>query len=115
MASTSVAVDVALDDAEEHKIRHHDHECDEPCDSGDHRGEDRSAETSTECEEEGDECEAASNRVEDHDAGKRLRGISRSGGEGGVIDFAHDVGRVVANVLWEAQILVGSVWQEIVS
>lgn len=75
VTSTPILVNVILDDAKQRKITCHDHESDEPCNSRDHGGEDGAAETSAEREEEGDECQAAGDGVEDHNAGQGFGGI----------------------------------------
>ena len=109
MASRSVAIDVVLDNAKQDEVASHHDKRDNPrhgCYHGCHQC---TEDTSSESEEECDECKTASDRVEDHDAGKSLRCIFGCGIEVGCFDLCHDCTRVIANDLWEAVILVGPV------
>ncbi len=47
--------------------------------------------------------------MQDHDTRECLRGISGCCVEGGLIDLAHDCRCVIADMLWVAEILIGSV------
>jgi hypothetical protein len=100
---------MVLDDAECDEVgRHHD-DCDDEGYCCDERREERAEETGTEGEEEGDECEAGGDWVEDHDARERFRGIGGGAVESRAVDLSHDQGRVVANALAGAPVLIGPV------
>ena len=107
MAAGPVTVDVVLDDAEEREIACHDDEGDEPRHSCDHGREQGAKDTGAKREEERDEGEAAGDGVENHDAGEGLGCVFGRGAEGRGVDLGHDVSRVVANDLGEAEILIG--------
>jgi len=102
----AVVVDVVANGADPHEISRHDHDGEDPGESGDQGGEQRAADAGSECEEEGNECQAANDGVQDHDAGKRFGGILSGGGEVGRVNGVHDRGRVVADVLLGAVILI---------
>lgn len=66
--SAAVLVDFVLDDSERDEVARHGHDRDYECD-GRHEGREQgTAGAGAEREEEGDECEAAGDGVEDHDA-----------------------------------------------
>jgi hypothetical protein len=98
---------MVLDDAECDEVgRHHDDGDDESY-ACDERREERAEETGAEGEEEGNECEASSDGVEDHDACERFRGIGGGAVESRAVDLSHDQGGVVANALAGAPVLIG--------
>jgi len=113
VASTSILVDVVLNDAEKCEVACHDHNGDEPGDGRDHGCHNGTAEACAESKEEGDECEATCDGVEDHDSSQGLRGIGRGSVEVRVVDFGHDISRIVADMLASAVVLIGLYWSYI--
>lgn len=109
MRSGSVAVDVILDDAEGDEIGGHDDDGYNPWDGCDCCSEDGAAETRADGEEEGDECEAGGDGVEDHDSSEGFGGVDWGGGESCMVDPLHDDCGVVADDLGVAEILIGPV------
>lgn len=104
-----VVVDVRLDDAESDKVDDHDDDGDDESQSGNQRGEERADEAGAEGEEEGDEVETAGDGVQDHGLGECLGGVLSVVGEGGTLDHAHHVGRVIADVGGRAGVTVQKV------
>jgi len=113
VTSASILVDVVLDDAEESEVACHNHNGDEPGNGRDHRSHDCTAEACAESKEEGDECEATCDGVEDHYSSQGLRGIGRGSVEVRVVDFGHDISRIVADMLASAVVLIGLYWSYI--
>lgn len=64
-----VVVDIRPDDAEEHKVDDHDDHGGQESQEGDDGGEERTDHARAQGEDEGDEVQAAGDRVEDHGLG----------------------------------------------
>lgn len=107
VAATAILVDMVLNDSKEHEICDHNYERYKPGDSRDHGGKDGTADTGSKREEEGNEGQTASDRVQDHDSREGLRGVCRIIVEARLVDLTHDPSGVVADMLRKAIVLIG--------
>jgi len=104
----AMIVDVVSDDAEEGQVSGHDHHGEDPGEGCGQRRKQCAADTGTKSEDEGNECHAGDDGVENHHTRQRLGGILRGIAEGGLIDGGHDASWVIANVLPGTEVLLGS-------
>jgi len=108
LASTIVlaAVDVVLQDSEGDEVRRHHYDGERPRQGCDQRCEKCAADAAAEGEEEGDECHAADDGVQDHDASESLGGVFGGMVECCVVDVGDYLGGIVTDVRLCAIVLV---------
>ena len=92
-SGAAIVVDLVLDDAPHHKVHHHRNQCDQPGKEGQSGGDQGTNYVGAESSEEGDECEAAGDGVQDHD-------VCEAGGGLGGCAAVIGVGEPLQNVQW---------------
>ena len=96
-----------LDDAEGDEIHNHGHEREQPGQRSDRKAQHRSHHTRTAREAECDKGQAASDRMQNHDARQGIGSIGTRLIESLAVNHGHDARRRVSNGFGEAQILIG--------
>lgn len=97
-AADTEIVDILLDDAEGDEVGDHDHEGHDKGDERDDGGQERAHYAGADAEEEGNEAQAKSDGVKNHDTGQTLGRAGRGTAEFGAIEGAHQTSWVVADL-----------------
>ena len=93
----------------ERKVNGHDNEGEDPSQPGNKGTEEGAHDSRTDGEKESDEGDPARDRVQNHGMSETVGRGGSGPTEAGAVDLGHDDGWLVADVLGEAEVLIGSI------
>jgi len=99
-------IDVVLDDAKQREVGREDHNTEGPGERSCEGGEQCAANARTQSHEEGNECHAADDGMEDHDAGESFSGVFLGIVEGCLVGLRNEESGIISNVASCAEVLV---------